>query len=122
MAMFNLKIIQVIRRLDSETNGKCVEHELNANRGYKNMEEVAQNYLSGPLASLPKVKNDGTRKAIRTSTRLKVRKDRSAAVLVSIVILFLITHCYRLALKIYEVALPNTHTMEEFETCFSLKR
>ena len=59
---------------------------------------------------------------IRKSTKLKVRTDRSAVVLVSIVILFLITHCYRLALKVYEVASPNAQTMETFKVCFALKR
>ena len=57
-----------------------------------------------------------------SSTRLKVRTDRSAAVLVSIVILFMITHCYRLALKVYEVASPNRQTMESFQKCYALGR
>ena len=58
----------------------------------------------------------------KKSAKLKVRTDRSAVVLVSIVILFLITHCYRLALKVYEVASPNAQTMETFKICFALKR
>ena len=57
-----------------------------------------------------------------SSTRLKVRTDRSAVVLVSIVILFMITHCYRLALKVYEVASPNRQTMESFQKCYALGR
>ena len=61
-------------------------------------------------------------KEVRKSQKLKVRTDRSAVVLVSIVILFLITHCYRLALKVYEVASPNAQTMETFKICFNLKR
>ena len=61
-------------------------------------------------------------KEIKTSKKLKVRSDKSAVILVSIVILFLITHCYRLALNVYEVAFPSTLTMETFKMCFYLKR
>ena len=67
-------------------------------------------------------KDDKSDDEMKTSTKLKVRTDRSAVVLVSIVILFLITHCYRLALKVYEVASPNAQTMETFKVCFALKR
>ena len=55
-------------------------------------------------------------------SRLKVRTEKSAAILGLIVILFIFTHCYRMALKVYEVALPNQNTIEHFKTCFILKR
>ena len=58
----------------------------------------------------------------KKSTKLMVRSDKSATILVSIVVLFLITHCYRLALKVYEVASPNAQTMETFKMCLALKR
>ena len=77
------------------------------------------------LRRRPKCKafrRNNTSDEIRTSTKLRVRTDRSAVVLVSIVILFLITHCYRLALKVYEVASPNAQTMETFKVCLALKR
>ena len=61
-------------------------------------------------------------KEVKKSKKFKVRTDKSAVVLVSIVIMFLITHCYRLALKVYEVASPNAQTMETFKICFNLKR
>ena len=56
------------------------------------------------------------------STKLKIRTEKSAKVLVFIVILFLATHIYRLALNIYEVSFPNAQTMETFKICFALKR
>ena len=56
------------------------------------------------------------------STKLKVRADKSAKVLVSIVILFLMTHCYRLILKAYESSFPNTNTIDSFKICFNLQR
>ena len=68
------------------------------------------------------MKGRKAKKEMSKSKKLKVRTDRSAVVLVTIVILFMVTHCYRLALKIYEVASPNTQTMENFKMCFALKR
>ena len=56
------------------------------------------------------------------SAKLIVRTDKSAIVLSSIVTLFLITHSYRMALKIYEVALPNWNSIEAFKICFSQER
>ena len=55
-------------------------------------------------------------------TKLKIRTEKSAVILALIVILFLFTHIYRMALKVYEVAMPNTNTIERFKLCFSLKR
>ena len=74
------------------------------------------------LARCKAFRRNNTNDEIKTSTKLRVRTDRSAVVLVSIVILFLITHCYRLALKVYEVASPNAQTMESFKVCFALNR
>ena len=56
------------------------------------------------------------------STKLKIRTDKCAKVLFSVVILFLATHCYRIALKIYESSFPNTSTINSFKICFNLKR
>ena len=55
-------------------------------------------------------------------SRFKVRTERSAKILGSIVVLFILTHCYRMALKIFELSSPNAHTIEGFQTCYSLKR
>ena len=58
----------------------------------------------------------------KQSTKLKVRTDKSAVVFTLVVILFLLTHSYRIALKMYEVALPNSFSVERFKLCFSLQR
>ena len=58
----------------------------------------------------------------KQSTKLKVRTEKSAVVFTLVVILFLLTHSYRIALKIYEVALPNSFSVERFKLCFSLQR
>ena len=52
------------------------------------------------------------------SSKLNVRLDRSAMILASIVILFILTHSYRMALKSYEILSPNAHTIEKFNICF----
>ena len=56
------------------------------------------------------------------SNRLEMRTHKSATVLISVVILFLLTHCYRIALKVFEVSTPNTNTMETFMMCFAKNR
>ena len=58
----------------------------------------------------------------RQISRLKVRTEKSAIILGLIVVLFIFTHCYRIALKIYEVALPSSNTTEHFQVCFALRR
>ena len=58
----------------------------------------------------------------KSPMKLKVRTEKSAIVFALIVTLFLLTHSYRMALKVYEVALPNSFSVETFKMCFSLKR
>ena len=54
--------------------------------------------------------------------KFKVRTEASAMMLASIVILFMITHSFRIALKVSELASPNTNTIEKFKICYTLKR
>ena len=48
--------------------------------------------------------------------------EKSSLILVAIVVLFILTHSYRLALKVYEVLMPQGNTFENFKRCFSLGR
>ena len=59
-----------------------------------------------------------------TTGMLQFRKkqEKSTGILVSIVVLFLICHSYRLFLKIYEFASPSSHVMDSFTYCFNQKR
>ena len=59
---------------------------------------------------------------IKQPMKLKVRTEKSAIVFALIVTLFLLTHSYRMALKVYEVLMPNSFSVEHVEMCFSLKR
>ena len=66
--------------------------------------------------------SSGNEIGMKQSTKLKVRTEKSAMVLGSIVILFLFTHSYRMALKLYDVSSPNAHTIEKFKICYTLRR
>ena len=70
---------------------------------------------------VPSVVSSG---APSTSGTLQFRKkqEKSTGILISIVVLFLICHSYRLFLKIYEVAKPNSHVMDSFAYCFNQER
>ena len=59
---------------------------------------------------------------LKQPMKLKVRSEKSAIVFALIVTLFLLTHSYRMALKVYEVLMPNSFSVENVEMCFSLKR
>ena len=71
-----------------------------------------------PLAKQSTIEIPGAKQ----STKLKVKTEKSAVVFTLVVILFLLTHSYRLALKMYEVMLPNSFSVERFKLCFSLQR
>ena len=57
-----------------------------------------------------------------TNTDRHIPAEKSSLILVAIVLLFILTHSYRLALKVYEVLMPQGNTFENFKRCFSLGR
>ena len=74
-----------------------------------------------PQIRVPSVVSSG---APSTTGMLQFRKkqEKSTGILISIVVLFLICHSYRLFLKIYEFAKPNSHVMDSFTYCFNQER
>ena len=54
--------------------------------------------------------------------QFRKKKEKSTAILVSIVVLFVLCHSYRLCLKIYEFAMPSSHVMDTFTYCFHQQR
>ena len=50
------------------------------------------------------------------------RAEKSSIILVVIVVLFILTQSYRLALKAYEVLLPESYGIENFKRCFGMGR
>ena len=55
------------------------------------------------------------------SARLKITTYKSATILISMVVLFLLTHFYRVTLKIYEISTPKNN-MKDFTFCLSKNR
>ena len=54
--------------------------------------------------------------------QFRKKKEKSTAILVSIVVLFILCHSYRLSLKIYEFAKPSSHVMDRFTFCYQQQR
>ena len=57
-----------------------------------------------------------------STTTLPEYKEKSCYTLLAIVLLFLLTHSFRLALKMYEFLMPNGNTLENYERCYTLGR
>ena len=53
---------------------------------------------------------------------IRKRKEKSTAILVAIILVFLICHIHRLAFRIYEMALPEKALFEHYKYCNSLGR
>ena len=53
---------------------------------------------------------------------MQIPTEKSTIILVAIVVLFIITHSFRLSLKMYEVLIPHGNTLESFERCLSVGR
>lgn len=115
--------IKMLKRKDATKSLSTSSIDLGAsnpqnNEGMKQRSEVHET----PPVELHSVSTHLKNKIRRQSTKLKIRTEKSALMLGLIVILFIFTHSYRMALKVYEVALPNINTIERFELCFALKR
>ena len=50
------------------------------------------------------------------------QKYNTRFVLLAIVVLFILTHSFRLAFRIYEILLPRGNTAAHFEQCYRLGR
>ena len=50
------------------------------------------------------------------------QKYNTRFVLLAIVVLFILTHSFRLAFRIYEILLPRGNTADHFEQCYRLGR
>ena len=48
---------------------------------------------------------------------IRKKKEKSAAILISIIVVFLLCHIHRLAFRLYEMALPETSLYEHYMFC-----
>ena len=115
--------IKMLKRKDATKSFSTSSIDLGASHPQNNgsMKEISEVHES-PCVELDSVSTNLKNKIRRQSTKLKIRTEKSALMLGLIVILFIFTHSYRMALKVYEVALPDMNTIERFELCFALKR
>ena len=60
--------------------------------------------------------------AMTGNTSLFQSKENSCAMLIAIVLLFITTHSFRLAIKVFEAVMPNMNTVENYVRCFMLGR
>ena len=56
------------------------------------------------------------------SLRKRFSAGKSTLILITIVVLFVITHSFRLALKVYMTVFPQFNTDEKFTGCLRLRR
>ena len=94
----------------NDRNDVCNDHEI--------IKSLLDGNNSNQKSSLTTSHSLMPEKLAPQSSKLNVRLDRSAMILASIVILFILTHSYRMALKSYEILSPNAHTIEKFNICF----
>ena len=94
----------------NDRNGSCNDHEI--------VKSLLDGNSTHNKPSLKTTHSFMPEKMAPQSSKLNVRLDRSAMILASIVILFILTHSYRMALKTYEILSPNAHTIEKFNICF----
>ena len=81
------------------------------------IQHTKSNSFSAPLCTCTK------RNSIQINNNdAQVPAEKSSLILVTIVLLFIVTHSYRLALKLYEVLNPDKNTYENFQKCYSVGR
>ena len=81
------------------------------------IQRMKSNSFSAPLCTCTK------RNSIQINNKdAQVPAEKSSLILVTIVLLFIVTHSYRLALKLYEVLNPDKNTYENFQKCYSIGR
>ena len=106
---------RLIKRNISITNpGKVKKENLTSKKMYNKREE-------GKFETMMNSRQVYLQKKIREKLEPPT-KENTELVLLAIVLLFILTHSFRLAIKIYEVILPNGNTSEHFEECYSLGR
>ena len=97
-------------------------------KSYSHQAIVLQQQKTSSLASpcTSSVTKAGNQRLCNTSLtgqfQFRKKKEKSTAILVSIVGMFLLCHSYRLCLKIYEFAKPSDLVEESFTYCFHQER
>ena len=80
------------------------------------IQHIKSKSMSTPLCTCTKRNN------IPINDDRQIPAEKSSMILVTIVLLFIVTHSYRLALKLYEVLNPDKNTYENFQKCYAIGR
>ena len=80
------------------------------------IQHIKSKSISKPLCTCTK------RNIIPINDDRQIPAEKSSMILVTIVLLFIVTHSYRLALKLYEVSNPDKNTYENFQKCYAIGR
>ncbi|XP_059083030.1 uncharacterized protein LOC131880413 [Tigriopus californicus] len=67
----------------------------------------------------PLMHKDSTASSQINNRNQRKRREKSTIVLVSIVLIFITCHTYRLSLRIYEVSHPSNNTLEHYQFCYN---
>ena len=103
-------------KINQKLDNSCQESDLISSNNNK---KASCSYTI-PISSL-QIKQLNLHYKGSKSARLKMTTYKSATILISIVILFLLTHFYRVTLKIYEISTPKNN-MKDFTFCLSKNR
>ena len=80
-----------------------------------------QSHILRDVPALPLMLNHKKFDSSKTKTWSE-SKEQSCLTLLAIVLLFLVTHSFRLSLKMFEFLMPHGNTREHYEECFSIGR
>ena len=123
-----------LRRYSDQIMGLSLKNESTNSRLRKTMSlyDVSTNHLrtSTILRKFARTAELGqesrsmyfSRQSCQYRVRKKITTEKTTFILVVIVVLFLITHSYRLSIRFYEALMPQSNTVDSFDFCFSLGR
>ena len=108
--------------LRNSTNYLQVPDPTNQEKNPIPLRRMRSNSTAAPIVCTCLQAAESSPKDIPNNADLHIPAEKSSLILVAIVVLFILTHSYRLALKVYEVLMPQGNTFQNFKRCFSLGR
>ena len=83
---------------------------------------IKSNTIAAPIACKCLQASGRNPRDSPNNTDSNIPAEKSSLILVAIVLVFLLNHSFRLALKVYEALMPEENTYENYKRCFSLGR
>ena len=113
-----------------DSNKRLYNSQLSVNKNIKSIQgdHIPLNSMQGPVIKevtlskpLPTIQTPSILSTTTIATSFS-NKEESCWTLLVIVLLFILTHSFRLVLKMYEVYLPNRNTSKHYDECFMAGR